>query len=320
MAKLIGVGTQGCVFTNGQFAYKVSSIKRDILDELETCTYVSSRLTQAQRRHLILLTNMKRYETSGEVDDLINRVRWRYECLMNTPDLYLAKMPLKSMDLHTFIKDHDYSKHDANQIMWGILHGCTALHLSKVVHFDLSPNNILLDIKPSHIRSYITDLGHALKLNSRDWGEAEQAQVTWLAVTACVRPPELMGTELGVDGEYTVNYTYTPKSRLKVVDSWSVGVLCDMLFQKLNGKNLKDSWLQKSFNLDSLKICLHEARVFVRDELSPNDMANIIIDSLLQESPDHRPPICAIYQRIKKLRTSLKAPSTKDTRVVTLNG
>lgn len=117
----------------------------------------------------------------------------------------------------------DFLKHDTKRFLpqrfWvtacrDILHGLAALHAAGTVHLDLSPNNVLVELRDGDLRAAICDFGASK-------GPLETGVRRNQPCTLVSRAPELCGPDLGAHT--------TPAA-----DVWAFGVLATTAWRYTN--------------------------------------------------------------------------------------
>jgi len=294
---LVACGSYGCVFKNGGKAYKVG--RESMLDgERLVCHYVRGNGSPRFQRNLVLADWDVKLDTASErkLRCLMRRLGDDvHDCLgADWADLIIGAMPYIPLTLFRLVTQHTYDPASAETVVAGLMCGVRYLHRKRLAHFDLSPTNILLDVEREVggalrvRRSYITDFGCALRMEESNWGDKFEAAIENPAVTSNVRPPEMMGYKETNTDDYFHPFTYKPTYLLRVVDAWSVGVLCDLVYQGAYDREKSPRWLVKPRDVKKTADDARAARRFAAGTLSKSCLGRVVIENFLVCNPYSR--------------------------------
>lgn len=260
--KLIGSGHYGQVYKHGNLAYKVSV---DLNDEFHW-TKLLGGVQLAKTKRLILL--------DATLQDLIE-----------LPDkkMMIGVMPYRKQSLYTMLRKK--KKVDlvfAEEIFSNVTSAIQYMHAHNLVHFDLSPGNVLVDTDGAHV----IDLGRTFNVD--DFTPGLPVSIAFRTITASVCPPELLPSA-HEDQHMTreelddAKYTYKDPAELQKIDIWSLGVLADLIFHLALTPQLPPRWFDFTSGLrDNTLRYASSAVSFIRAN-------NLQVSSLLlHEEPSRR--------------------------------
>ena len=112
----------------------------------------------------------------------------------STPTNYLELVLPKFT--HTLLEYKLHTDRTLVQFMLDILSAVKFLHSKKIMHRDLKPTNIMVDIRGGHARATLIDFSHSIKRR------VNCMKLDKHVVTYTHRAPELFGYKKGVIGAY----------------------------------------------------------------------------------------------------------------------
>ena len=112
------------------------------------------------------------------------------------PGLVMEYIPGPSLD--DLLRQHDLSVEQADLIGRGVLEGVAAAHEVGLVHRDLKPGNVLLEVKKDRLIPKITDFGLAKILTDDEAGGSKTRSGLAMG-TPCYMAPEQIRNAKGVD-------------------------------------------------------------------------------------------------------------------------
>lgn len=259
--KLIGSGGYGKVYKHGNLAYKVCV---DLRHEFYW-TKLLGGARFAKKKRLILL------------DDAM-------QDLVQLPDKkMIGVMPYKKQTLLDMIQKR--TKIDlefAKEIFSNVTTALQYIHAHNLVHFDLSPANVLVDTDGAHV----IDLG--LAINIRKYKPDLAVSVSFRSVTSSICPPELLPTadedkHMTTKELENAKYDYKNPEELTKIDIWALGVLADLIFQLALAPELTPRWFDFTSGLreNTLRYASSAVTFIKINQLQ-------ITSLLLHESPSRR--------------------------------
>lgn len=295
MFSIVGQGSYGTVVKKGDKVFKVGKLST-LYNEYCICTYIRQKMVELIDKEIysfeILLPSWDDRNARG-TRGLVSFIRNTLPGI-TLDELIIGKMPYKPMSLWTMLKTYDYDLSSIFITLRGVMDGIAYLNNHcRVVHRDLSPPNIMLDAELKYentvqvYRPYIIDFGCAFICDTNLYENMSAYTYDKDEFTT----PMVAAPELQMCSKPNYTYTYEPLDRMCLIDSWSVGVLCDLMLQKFyGGKDTVLRW-QNNDDWDQFYSDYFAAKTMAKTRAKDGHLEGFVtemMDCFLTLDPDKR--------------------------------
>lgn len=172
--------------------YAIKKIPLLVKNNKTICKNIYNNLTEVRCLSDLYHPNIIRYNTSwmekqDAIDDIDYVLDLNYDNLSDYNQLNIfIQMELMDINLKQYLLNYDPSKDNKNQIIKSIIAGVKYLHSKNIIHCDLKPDNILLNLnnQESIYNIKIGDFGLVIQKNRTIYIDNNYG-------TAIYMPPEL---------------------------------------------------------------------------------------------------------------------------------